>query len=345
MPNGILAGFRKNEVWFSEPFLPHAWPSDYMLTVGYNIVGLGVFGQSLVVCTTQNPYLITGSQPGAMSQEKLPTPEPCVSKKSIASDQYGVLYASPNGLVSIAPGGAEVVTRALFTRDEWQAHATPTSLVGAIYQNMYLGFYQSGNVKEAFVIMRGDTPPLVEISVAAQSVFVERSTATVFVLDPVDYNVYELDADPINNTVFEWKSKKFILPEPTNFAAVKVQADWAYIADDAAYNIAVAAATAANAAAWASGVSLEGALNTVALNVHEMNGSILIPIPSAAEVRNVQVTIYANGAQVFSSGVTSQQVLRLPAAGKEYIWEVLLTGNAPLREFRMATSVGELRQI
>ncbi len=32
MPNGMIAGFRANEVWFCEPFRPHAWPAQYVLT-------------------------------------------------------------------------------------------------------------------------------------------------------------------------------------------------------------------------------------------------------------------------------------------------------------------------
>lgn len=344
MPNGILAGFTGNQVWFCEPYLPHAWPSQYMMTVGAPIVGLGVFGQTLVVCTTQNPYLITGSQPGAMTQEKVPLPEPCVAKKSITSDQFGVLYASPNGLVSIAPGTQDVISRALFTRDEWQSYV-PTSMVGVIYQNMYMAFYQVGSTKSCLIVMRGDSPPLVELSVAAQAVFVAKSTANVYFVSPVDNGVYQLDADPINNTFFEWTSKKFVLPEPTNWAAAKMQADWVYISDTAAYNAALAAIIAENQAIWAAGSSLNSTLNSVVVNGMLLNGSTLIPQPSQAENRNVQFELYANEVLVYTSGVTGQEPLRLPASAKEYLWEVKLTGNAPIREFRMATSIGELRQV
>jgi hypothetical protein len=344
MPNGILAGFTANEVWFSEPYLPHAWPVGYMMTVGAPIVGLGVFGQTLVVCTTQNPYLITGSQPGAMSQEKVPLPEPCVAKKSITSDQFGVLYASPNGLVSIAPGTQDVITRPLFTRDEWQNYV-PSSLVGVIYQNMYIGFYQVGSTKAALILMRGDTPPLVTLDVAAQAVFVAKSTANVYYVSPTDNIIYQLDADPINNTYYEWLSKTFILPEPTNFAIAKVQADWDYMDDTSAYNALVASITAANQALWAAGTPLKSTVNSVVLNGMQVNGSILANIPPIAETRVVQAFVYANDVLVAQAGFTGQEPIRLPSAQKDYIYEVRLTGNAPLRSFTMATSTTELRQV
>jgi len=343
MPNGILAGFTNNQVWFCEPYLPHAWPSSYMMTVGFPIVGLGVYGQTLVVCTSKATYLITGSSPGAMSQEKLSLFEPCVSKKSIASDQYGVLYASPNGLVNIAPGAQDVVTRQLFTRDEWSTYL-PTTMVGAIYQNMYIGFYQSGSVKAALVIIRGDNPPLISLSTAATCIFLERSTANVYILNPLDNLIYQLDADTVNNLVYEWKSKKFVMPEPMSFAALKLQADWAYISDTTAYNTAVAAVIAANQVLWSGTTDLRGSLNGNYLNEFPVNGNLLQNVSAVASLRNIQASIIADDTQIFSQGITSQEPVRLPASNKNYIYEIKLTGNAPIRQFRMATSIGELKQ-
>jgi len=344
MPNGVLAGFRGNEVWFCEPYLPHAWPSGYMLTVGSPIVGLGVFGQTLVVCTVSNPVLITGSTPGAMTQEKVPLPEPCISAKSIVSDQYGVLYVSPNGVVSIAPGTADVITRPLMTRDEWQTYL-PATMVGVLYQNMYMLFYESGPTKASLVLMRGDNPPLVELDTQGKAVYVEPTTANVYVVDSTDNNIYQLDADPVNNLFYEWQSKKFILPNPMNFAGLQVHANWAYIADTTAYNQALAQTIAQNQAIWALGQPLGGTLNAKTLNTYAVNGSILQDQPSPAENRNVQVIIRADDSQIFYSGVTTDDPIRMPADQRRYVYEVTLTGNAPVRGFRMASSMAELREV
>jgi hypothetical protein len=343
MPNGILAGFVGNQVWFCEPYLPHAWPVSYMMTVGAPIVGLGVFGQTLVVCTTQVPYLISGSTPGSMTQTKLPLPEPCVAKRSIASDQFGVLYASPNGLVSIAPGTQDVISRQLFTRDEWQTYS-PTSMVGLIYQNMYLGFYQNGSSKSALVIMRGDTPPLVTLDVPAKAVFVARNTSNVYYVSTADNAIYQLDADTVNNTFFEWKSKKFISPHPVNFGALKLQADWIAIANVAAYNAIVAGIAASNNAIWSAGTPLKSTLASDMLNDMTLGGSILQTVPTAQAALSAQVILYAEGVPVYSQGITSQEPIRLPADNKAYIWEFGISGNVPVRELAVGTSIGELRQ-
>lgn len=229
MPNGMMAGFTGNQIWFCEPYLPHAWPSIYMLTTDYPIVGLGVFGNSLFVGTTRNPYVITGTTPTSMSQEKLPIIQPCVSKKSITSDQFGVLYGSPNGLVAIGQGTQDVISNALFTRDEWQA-INPSSLVGAVYNNMYFGFYNVSGTRNSFVLMRGDTPPLSNFDSATRAVFIEPTTGILYALSNTDNKVYSLDTSTSTNTVYQWKSKKFLQPAPISYAGLQVHADYAYMA-------------------------------------------------------------------------------------------------------------------
>lgn len=119
LPNGNIAGFRNNEIWFCEPYRPHAWPSIYTVAVEFPIMGLGVIGQSLIVCTTSNPYSISGINPANMSMSKISAIEPCTSRGSIVSTPNGVVYASPNGLAVAVPGSVQVVTRNLITNDLW----------------------------------------------------------------------------------------------------------------------------------------------------------------------------------------------------------------------------------
>jgi len=233
MPNGLLAGFTGNQIWFCEPYLPHAWPAIYMLTTDYPIVGLGVFGNSLFVGTTRNPYMVTGTTPSSMMQEKLSLVQPCVAKKSIVSDQYGVLYASPNGLVSISPGSQEVMSNALYTREEWQL-LNPSSMIGAVYNNMYFGFYQTiAGARKSIIILRGDNPPLATFDSNAKAKFVEPVTGTVYFLSAADNKIYSLDTNTAANTVFTWRSKKFIHNRPTTYAALQLHADYVYMAANA----------------------------------------------------------------------------------------------------------------
>lgn len=351
MPNGMLAGFVGNQVWFCQPYYPHAWPVIYMQTVEFPIVGLGVFGNTLFVGTTKNPFLITGTSPAAMTMEELPIIQSCVSKRSIVSDQWGVVYASPNGLLAVGPGVQDIVTQELYTRDEWQP-LNPTSLIGILYNNMYIGFYNNGlGPTTAFVFTRNDVPPLSDYNFDATCVFVERTTSNIYAVSQSTNQIYQLDADPNNNTIYQWMSKEYIMPEPTSFAALKVMADFSYIFDPIAYAAVVAADEAANQALWDQYVladppqTLGGCLNDVQMNWYQVNGSILQSIPPIESTRNIQIIVFADGVQVFQTPVTNNNPIRMPGGFKGYTWEFMITGNAPVQKFAIATSMGELRRI
>jgi hypothetical protein len=121
MPNGMMAGFASNQVWFSEPYHPHAWPPGYVLTTEFPIIGLGVSNGSLVVCTATVPYVVQGVNPGSMTLTKCDLPYPCSSRGSIVAGTKHVTYHSPNGLIQVKPDGTVMnTTDRWFTREQWQ---------------------------------------------------------------------------------------------------------------------------------------------------------------------------------------------------------------------------------
>lgn len=120
MPNGVVVGFKGNEIWFSEPYFPHAWPPGYVLTTEYPIVGLGVTGQTLVVATSATPYTAQVLHPSTATLSKGSLKEPCISHRSILSTDNGVFYMSNNGLILVTPQGtAGNVTEMWITREKW----------------------------------------------------------------------------------------------------------------------------------------------------------------------------------------------------------------------------------
>ena len=342
MPNGMIAGFVGNQVWFCEPYLPHAWPSTYMLTTDAQIVGLGVYGNTLVVCTERQPFTIAGTHPAAMTQEKLPMLQPCVNKRSIAYDQYGVLYASSNGLVVIAGGQMDVFSRPLFTREGWLEY-NPVVMVGSMYNNNYLCGYQQGNASGMFVFARGDTPALIKVEFDPVCLFVERITGYVYGLSHADGIVYHLDASSTKLMGYTWKSKMFVYPRSVSFSCAKLDAEFddkevaeminKQRQDIIDYNRAQIEKY--------EGQCLLGCLNDVSMNVWTANGSVLSDVPEKAEVRYAQVTFYSDGKAIYTKAVEDCSAFRLPAYNG-YRWEVRMTGHLPVRAFQMATSMAEL---
>jgi hypothetical protein len=345
MPNGILAGFRGNEIWFCEPYLPHAWPTNYMLTVNDEIVGLGVYDINLVVMTKHQPFIITGTNPGAMSQAKLPMMQPCVSKRSITADQYGVIYASPNGLVGIGTGSQDVITANLYTREEWQK-ILPETIISKVYNNMYIGFATVDGTTSGLVFSRADIPPLFVWDFQANAMYVDHASGAIYAVSKIDNAIYKLDSDYYNYTFYEWKSKQFILPSPVNFAAMKVQAEYDAISDATAYNDLVAQIEASNQTIFAANSSnFGGTLNGNYPNQYVVNGSMLQDIPPLEGSRSINIFLYADGELIYTTGMYSSEPVRLPVSTKAYKFEIKITGNVPVSGVLIAGSIGELKQV
>lgn len=346
MANGIYCGFNGRELFFSEPFMPHAWDLGNAVSTEHKIVGIKAFGQSLYVATEGNPYIVSGVAPEQMTSNKLPIFEPCVSKRSIAVDQYGSYYASPNGIVSIGPGGADNITRNLFTMTEWQKY-NPKSMLGAAVDGRYYLFYKTdiSPIKTGGLVFDKYTQqsPLSEIDLYVDAAHVEPTESALYVF--VDDEIKKWEGDLLNGLAFQWTSKLFILPRPLCFGALQVEADFADIDVAELYQQRTAAAMAQNQATFAANANLKGVLNKTSLNTYSTNGSILIDIPQVVDDRYVTVVIYADGVQKASIDIKNRNMYRLPGGYKADRWELKVMGNIPVRHIKIAESGRELSEL
>lgn len=346
MANGILAGFRGNEIYFSEPFLPHAWPSIYSLTVEYPIVGLAAFGESLMVATTGTPFVITGSNPASMSQAKVALYEPCVSKLSIVADRDGAQYVSPNGVIRVAQGFAGNVTRSLFTRDEWQKYR-PETMIGGILDGSYYLFYRDIFVEQAqacLILNANETSAaVVEASLYSSAIHIEPTTASMYVVEDGEIKLWE--GDTVNFLPYEWRSKVFVLPRPVNFGAGQIEAEYGDIAIGEALAQAVEQLKTENEVLFNSTPNLLGVLNTRLLNTTSVNGSLLNDLPVAVEGRYVLLRVFCNDRLVASVTISNRSAFRLPSGFKGDRWEFELIGNIPLRALKVSETSKELMQL
>jgi hypothetical protein len=344
MANGIMAGFVGNQIYFCEPFMPHAWPAAYALSVEFPIVGLAAYGSSLVVATKGNPFIITGSSPAAMSQEKLPLYEPCVSKRSIASDEQGAMYASPNGIIKIGPGIADNVARNLFTRDEWATYM-PNSMIGEVHDGRYFLFYSYPNGSGGGLILDRNN--------AASPLTTTNELVTATHADPVNANLFVVtgneikgwDSDPVNDLHYEWKSKPFTMPRPVNFGAAQIGGNFGSINAAKRLQELLAYLTSVNQGIWNSAQGLMGALGTQGVNETVTGGSRMIPLPDAAEDRFVLLSVYGDGVLRAQIKVTNGKPFRLPSGFKAIQWEFVVNGNVDIQYMKIAETSKELVNI
>ena len=221
LANGAAIGFVGNTAHLSEPNLPHAWPHEYPIDT--QIVGVGVFRQSAVLLTNGRPYIMSGADPQAMSPERMELEQACVSKGSIVDMGDGVIYASPDGLVSIGSSGIQVVTSKLLTREQWQAY-NPSSIRGYEHDSRYHALYTTQGGQRGMLIFdfSGQGASLTSCDISA------ATAVTAGYSDPRSDTLYLAQGTNIvrfnagSSLTYTWRSKKFRVTNPTNMSVGQV---------------------------------------------------------------------------------------------------------------------------
>jgi len=221
LPNGMMAGFVGRDVYFSEPYRPHAWPETYMQTVDYPVVGLGRMDTTLAVLTTGVPYLMQGSHPDSVAVVKSDLEQACVSKRSIVSFGSAVIYAAPDGLMMLSPGGSSIVTQNLFNYKQWQEYFAPESIHAYAHDNQYIGFYDNGTTSGGFIF-----------DVISKQFILHDIYATAGYRDLQRDKLFLAFSDRSLKTWFAgsaksytWKSKRMTMPQIMGFSCAQLEAE------------------------------------------------------------------------------------------------------------------------
>lgn len=216
LPNGMQAAFKGNDVYFSETYRPFTFPSKYILALDYPIVGLGLYGTNLIAVTKGNPYVITGISPDAMSSQKMDLQQACVSKRSIVSMGYGVMYASPDGLV-IVNESASVITSSIYSKREWQPYL-PETITACQYEGRYYAFKSGGG--GLILDPDGGNPIVTTHNLTVTAAFNDLQRDGLYLAG--DGNISRWDDHATTYIPYTWKSKVFETPKQMNFAWAQV---------------------------------------------------------------------------------------------------------------------------
>jgi hypothetical protein len=121
LPNGILAGWVDNALYFCVAYKPWAWNPAFELTFPNRIVGALPMGSGLVLNTTAQPFVVSGTTPDAMTAAPLNITQAGISKWAIANVNGQVMYASHEGIVVVVGVmGSLSYSDRFFTRDVWK---------------------------------------------------------------------------------------------------------------------------------------------------------------------------------------------------------------------------------
>ena len=225
LQNEIYAGFVGNQIYFSEPSKPHAWPVKYIRTVEPNIVALAVLNNYLLVMTDSYPYYVTGSDPNVLTVSRIDAQYPCVSKRSVVSMNYGVVYATHEGLAVYSPvTGPTIVTRQLQSQDSWNAILDPSTIVASFYNDDYFASHSTG----AFTFERDEQVGgyFIDCDVSYTASYYDSVSNALLYVSGTNGDIYQWDKSGQPNMTHEWKSKVIVTKNFINLGAARVIADY-----------------------------------------------------------------------------------------------------------------------
>lgn len=353
LPNGMMAGFVGKRLYFSEPYIPHAWPEKYVLTTDYPIVGLGAFGSSLAVMTTGNPYVVTGTSPDSMVMEKLELNLPCLSARGIVDLGYAVAYPSHNGLVTISNNGAALITEQSISKERWR-ELNPGGFVAGQYNGRYMASYARavvGGAEERGILIidtTGQVAHLSRTSDYADDMHYQIETGALYLLRN-GTEIWEWDAPGQPNGEMVWRSKPTVHLGGTNYTCILIEAQGAMTPEQAqAMREKIEAIRAQNRELMDSG-SIGGEVGGAFLGGVTFAGDRLIPVDDYAADpdtlnEGMAVTVYADGRPI-AVVTTLNEVARLPGGFLARTWEFEVRGNMQVLGVTLAHAPHELARI
>lgn len=355
LPNGMVAGFKSNEVWFCEPYFPHAWPPGYTVAVDFPIVGLGVTSGALVACTSATPYVISGAAPGQMNSFKCTRPEPCTSRGSIVGLDTGVFYISQNGLIQVPNTGQLAnYTQLWISRERWDELVPQKNTRAVILAGTYFcwGTTNGSDVSQAQVgfniemdvdsssfsiwpqpgghrlgFMRMQSPPVnggVNGPYNIDNVFIDPWTGQCVLLMNGQEYWYDFTDETPTIQPYDWLSKKYQTLARKNFSALRIF--FTVPSGTPAQNPATNTAPATDPS-WNTLQSGQWGILKVWADPDDGFHSGNMVLVMAREIRR------------------NAQVFRVPSGFKAENWQVEVQARVEISNIQFATSVQELGKV
>lgn len=342
LQNGLFAAYKDSTVYVSDWNAPHAWPYEHTVTIDYPIVGLGSFGNTIVVCTEAAPVLIVVQDPTNPTTKAIQENCPCVSADSIVNTRNGVIFASQNGLVLINSTSPTFITEKLLTQDEWLP-LHPESLKGAFLNNTYYGFFTNPTDTAAGFIFDLDSytystvynsivsSGMVYTTQHAKVVYNDIEQSQLYVCYPLEdgtqYSLCSFASDSRINKSFRWRSKVNVSPQGLfNLSAARVM-------------MTSQSSQKENEHIW------EGKLTGSSLAARVMDGEPINGWCKTHELELADATVfnyYVDGELKYSREVKDSKPFRLPSGFRGETIEVEVKSNAYIHSITLASSMGEL---
>ena len=317
--NGIFAGFSGKRLCFSEPFLPHAWPVAYRITLEDEIVGMCMAGSVLFVGTKGTNYIVAGTDPQGMVLQKVEAAEPLLYKKGLVDMGGYAIYPSADGLVGIENGQVTLLTEQLLSTSQWQSSYLDAQYAAGNHEGKYVAKITNNGVtpSQGFIFdLKAGMNALTTVNALSTHLttgfFTDPDTNQLHLVNkPSSGNcTTETFANHDSSRTLTFKSKEFVLPKPASMNFVKVEAD-SYGGSGVTVKV------------FGDGTEIFDATITASGSVYSATGAA----PTS-----------------FSATQIQEPILRLPA-GVHKVYQIEVTSANPVHEVCIGESIDELRAI
>lgn len=355
--NNMLAGFFDNQLCFSFPDKPHAWPIAHRLTFDENIVAISAADSYILVLTEKYPYIVSGNRPEIMSSQRIDVDYPCVAKKSVVNLGYGVAWATHGGLATYKPGtGIDLVTKVVHDWDTWNESIDPTTIVGQYYNGKYFGSHSASS----FIFERDDRVGgyLTTTQYTFTAAYLDSLTNILYYIDNTLGQIKEWDNSGQVLSPLNWKSKTIVTKDYMNFGAARVIADYTAIDEEVlnqqAFNATV---PTTNATLWTQSQQLgclngptdymlsgNRDINIGTLNAFPVNGDDqMVSLLTIVGALPVTFKLFVEKDLVFQATIQSDDIFRLPSGYRSDTFEVEVSGSARIRAIHIGETPNGLR--
>ena len=245
LPNGVMVGFRENQLCFSAQNFPHAWPVEYRLNTDTAIVGIGNIDTTVVIGTQSFLYIASGIDPANYSMSKFEVPHAASSKRSFAYiTGLGVVFSGPQGLMVVQGiGQAKNLTEEVFTLRQWEA-LDPTSIFSVAHDDIYFMFWNNGIESGCYAVdLRPSGFGIAEMAFHASAAYVDPIRDKMYLTldqdaepdDPLlpvppsfpvytdSKTIYEFEGDDTSWMTYRWRTKLWLEAYPSFHSIAQVQ--------------------------------------------------------------------------------------------------------------------------
>ena len=137
---GSIITWDAGNIYVSDMKHPYIFSALSTYSIESEILSVNSFGNSFLVTTTTNPFILTGTDPTAMLTEKAEQARGCLNKNCIVDMGSFICVPTDEGIYKIGTGTFELATKEMFSLNNWKDIIANGSYLNTAtqYKNLYL---------------------------------------------------------------------------------------------------------------------------------------------------------------------------------------------------------------